>query len=127
VAHDDELEVFLEELAGLPFSSPRTEDQFSTAPEAGGTGDLYVFSTACDAGLPAFLMARQPMPVFLFLARAGDPKTPTDKIERLYLRDFLAKGFIPAPQWLSFRTGRVLHPPRLPGSRTEIDYAEVML
>jgi hypothetical protein len=121
IKEQDELEAFLEELAGIPFSPPRNEDRFSAAEE------LYVFSTACDAGLPGFLLARQPRPVFLFLVRSAGSGTPAEAAERLYLRNFLVQGFIPAPQWLVPKPARVGNPPKLPGARTEIDYAEVRL
>ncbi|MDR2485787.1 MAG: DUF58 domain-containing protein [Treponema sp.] len=123
IRDQDELELFLEGLASLPFSPPINENRFSAAQE----GAAYVFSTACDAGLPAFLLARQPKPVFLFFVRSAAPKTPADAIERLYLRDFPVKGCIPVPWWLVPRHSRALNPPKLPGSRSEIDYAEVRL
>jgi hypothetical protein len=115
------LEAFLDELAGLPFSPLQNEE----LPAQGG--DLYVFSTACDAGLPAFLLARQTMPVFLFLARPAGPGVRPGDIERISLRDFAARGFIPSPRWIFPRSGRILNPPGVPGGKTEIDYAEARL
>ncbi|MDR1636407.1 MAG: DUF58 domain-containing protein [Treponema sp.] len=126
IADQDELEAFLDELAGLPFSPPQNEDALAGA-SAGASGELYVFSTACDAGLPAFLLVRQAVPVFLFLARPAGPGARPRDIENISLRDFAAKGFVPSPYWLAPRPGRVLNPPRLPGGKTEIDYAEARL
>jgi hypothetical protein len=126
IADQDELETFLDELAGLPFFPPQNEGPLAGA-SGGSLGELYVFSTACDAGLPAFLLARQTMPVFLFLARAAGPGIRSEDIESISLRDFTAKGFIPSPYWLAPRPGRVLNPPQLPGGKMEIDYAEARL
>jgi hypothetical protein len=126
IGDQDELEAFLDELAGLPFSPPQNEGAVAEA-SAGSLGELYVFSTACDAGLPAFLLARQTAPVFLFLAKPAGPGIRPEDIESISLRDFTAKGFIPSPYWLFPRPGRVLNPPQLPGGKTEIDYAEARL
>lgn len=121
-----ELEAFLDELAGLPFSPPQNEGALAEVP-AGSSGELYVFSTACDTGLPAFLLARQTLPVFLFLARPAAPGVRPGDIENISLRDFFARGFLPSPYWLAPRPGRVLNPPRLPGGQTALDYAEARL
>jgi hypothetical protein len=126
IEDQDELEAFLDELAGLPFSPPQNDDAGSPL-ASGPLGELYVFSTACDAGLPAFLLARQTMPVFLFLAKPAVPGVRADNIENLSLRDFAARGFVPSPLWLFPRPGRVLNPPQIPGGKTEIDYAEARL
>jgi hypothetical protein len=123
IEDQDELEAFLDELAGLPFSPLQNED----AASAGSLGELYVFSTACDAGLSAFLLARQTAPVFLFLAKPAGPGIRPDDIESISLRDFMTKGFSPSPGWLFPRPRRVLNPPQLPGGKTEIDYAEARL
>jgi hypothetical protein len=122
IENQDELEAFLDELAVLPFAALQNED-----PVQGGQGGLYVFSTACDAGLPAFLLARQTLPVFLFFTRPAGPGAEPDDIESISLRDFAARGFIPSPRWLFPCSGRVLNPPRVPGGKTEIDYAEARL
>jgi hypothetical protein len=128
IEDEDELDAFLEELAGLPFSPPLNEDTASAVTE--NAGELYVFSTACDAGLPAFLLARQAMPVFVFLTRpAGKRSRPKEEVERLSVRDFAAKGFVPAPRWLipsKDRSIRDIALPPVPG-RVEIDYAEARL
>ncbi|MDR2500950.1 MAG: DUF58 domain-containing protein [Treponema sp.] len=121
----DELEAFLETLAGLPFCPSGNEDAFSLALDS-SAGPLYVFSTACDAGLPAFLLARQPKPVFLFFIQppsGGEARV----VERLSLSNFPAQGFFPLPQWPRFRSSRALRPPQLPNSGITIDYAKVGL
>jgi hypothetical protein len=127
IGDQDELEAFLDELAGLPFSPSQNEGAALAEASAGSLGELYVFSTACDTGLPAFLLARQAAPVFLFFARPAGPGVRPEDIENISLRDFAAKGFIPSPYWLAPRPGRVLNPPQLPGGKTEIDYAEARL
>jgi hypothetical protein len=124
IGDQEELEAFLEELAALPFSPSRQEGS-EAAPEA--KGELYVFSTACDAGLPAFLVARQSRPVFLFFTRPGASGIPTEEVETINLRDFTAKGIIPSPRWLfEIASGRnmILNPPRSPEGRIETGYAE---
>jgi hypothetical protein len=118
------LEAFLDELAGLPFSPPRN-DATGT-----GTGPLYVFSTACDTGLPAFLLTRQAVSLFLTRPADAGKGIPADGIERLSVRDFAAKGFVPSLRWLDPRKDRAI-PLSVNGAITngkvEIDYAEARL
>jgi hypothetical protein len=131
--NQDEIELFLEELAGLPFSPPRGEgfgdsETAPAAPEAGG--DLYVFSTPCDRGLGAFLISLHPRGFFLFFCCPVVPGIPPGEVESLYFRDFAAGGLVPFPQWPRFRTrSREASPNRSPpgvsGGRAEFGYAEV--
>jgi hypothetical protein len=124
IEDQDGLEAFLEELAGLPFSPSRYEDS-GAEPEA--KGDLYVFSTACDTGLLAFLAARRSRPVFLFFTRPPASGIPAGEAETVRLRAFTAKGIVPSPRWLlRIPSGRnmILNPPRNPDGRIEIEYAE---
>jgi hypothetical protein len=90
IEDEEDLDAFLEELAAVSFSPPRNE----TA-EA-GAGELFVFSTSCDAGLPGFLLACSPRPVSLFLAQSGEAA----ELETLRIRDFPAKGCIPSRRLL---------------------------
>ena len=96
IEDNEDLDAFLEELAGIPFSPPQNE-----APVPVGMGELYVFSTACDAGLPGFLLTCNPRPVFLFLAQPAEKNAAagTD-LETLRKRDFPINGCIPLPRWL---------------------------
>jgi hypothetical protein len=130
----DEIEAFLDTLAGLPFSPARQEGPvamenpgLSSAPPSGeNRGDLYVFSTACDWGLSAFLMSAA-RPVFLFLCRPALPRISPEKVERLYLRDFPAAGIAPPLHWLhprQDRPGGTLNPPLVSGGRAVFGYAE---
>jgi hypothetical protein len=96
IKDQDELEAFLDELAGLPFAPSRNEG----SGESGGAGELYVFSTACDGGLPAFLLARQARPVSLFLVRPPAPGIPREETEKIRAVDFAANGFTPSLRWL---------------------------
>jgi len=121
LGNQEEIESFLEELAAVSFSPPQNEDIAGVRTE-GGTGELYVFSTACDSALPAFLLARQDKPLTLFLVQGA--KAGTEGSECLRLRDFLANGSFPLICWLQPGKGRQL---RIPGSRFEIDYAEIRL
>jgi len=135
---DEEINAFLEELAVLPFSPAHNEE--SSLPQA--EGELYVFSTSCDAALPAFLLAQQGRPLSLFLTRnvprekarskkARREKTTLIKTEResLLLRDFFAGGSVPLPRWLLPRRWFPGHEQqlRVSSSRMMIDYAETRL
>jgi hypothetical protein len=137
VKDQDEIDAFLEELAALPFVPAQNEDGMS----AEGGGEIYVFSTACDSGLPAFLLMRQMQPLSLFLAqnlpvkagapskgnlqKGGPPKggTPSE-CEWLRLRDFPAGGFVPRPRWFFKRQKRQIG---VRTGRMALDYAEVRL
>jgi hypothetical protein len=98
IKDQDELEAFLDELAGLPFAPSRNEG--SGEVRGAAAGELYVFSTACDEGLPAFLLARQTQPVSLFLARPPAPGIPREETEKIRAADFAVNGFTPSLRWL---------------------------
>ena len=117
INNQEELEVFLEELAGFSFFPPQNEP-FT----AGTLGEIVVFSTACDIGLSGFLLACQPKEAFLFLVQPAI--TEKENIETLYTRDFLAKGCIPFLRW--FFPGTV-KPLNAASSRMELSYAELRL
>jgi hypothetical protein len=109
----EDLDAFLEELAGLSFSPPQNEVAVMQ-----NMGELYVFSTACDSGLTGFLLACNPRPVSLYLVQPAEAElkqTRTEyknlpargveikkaaKSETLYIRDFPAKGCFPPLPWL---------------------------
>jgi len=99
IEDQEDLDSFLEELAGISFSAPQNE---SAAPVDALNSQLYVFSTACDAGLPGFLMACAPRPVCLFLAQPQMPPAlrQTTESEILFKLSFLSNGCIPYPRWL---------------------------
>jgi len=94
----EDLDSFLDELAGISFSAPQNE----AAAPAGANGQLYIFSTACDAGLPGFLMACAPRPVSLFLTQPDMPPAlrQTVEPETLYKLKFLSNGCIPFLRWM---------------------------
>ncbi|MDR1286704.1 MAG: DUF58 domain-containing protein [Treponema sp.] len=137
IAGQDELDNFLEELAALPFAPPRNEDPGGDAgalPRA-SSGELYVFSTACDAGLPSFLLARREKAVSLFFVRPPFPVLRGEQAEKdgsamesekIRVRDFAVMGFVPDPFWLLLpgNRARVFPVPVLPGL---VDYAEAVL
>ena len=121
---DEDIEAFLDDLAALPFCPAANEE----APPA-RSSEIYVFSTACDTSLPAFLLMRQGQPISLFMAahnRKGS-QPHASSIDRLYLKDFLTLGTLPHLRWLkpkrqgSSASGASL----VSSSRTMIDYAEV--
>jgi hypothetical protein len=116
----EDLDAFLEELAGLPFSPPRNEEILPA-----NAGELYVFSTACDAGLSGFLLACNPRPVSLFLIQPTEKKTAAvTEPEKLFISSFPAMGCIPLPQWFSGRKVRQLG---AHANRVEMIYAETGL
>jgi hypothetical protein len=121
----DELEQFLEELAAIPFAPSRHND--ASGDLAGAiAGELYVFSTACDGGLPAFLLSRQTVPTYVFLARPPVLGAALEGVERLHARDFVLDGLVPDPRWLLFPKNRhagTLNARPGPGGLL-VDYAE---
>jgi hypothetical protein len=133
---DNEIEAFLEELAALPFFPAQNEE--GSPPQNGG--ELYVFTTACDAALPSFLLAQQGRPLSLFFVlnapkeRVAHEKAikgqerynrgkKTEPFASLLLRNFFAGGVVPRVRWfprkapqLNINTGNAM-----------IDYAEIRL
>jgi hypothetical protein len=124
----EEIDVFLEEFASVPFSVIQNE---GAVVQGEGKGELYVFSTACDLALPAFLLAQQGRPVSLFLAENTPEEKKTDlkstavygDCDYLRLRAF-AEGFVPFPCWfLPTRKQRI----NVNCGRMMIDYAEICI
>ena len=113
----EDLDNFLEELAGLPFSPPQNETAALSS-----AGDLYIFSTACDSGLPGFLVSCNPRPVSLFLAQPEAPEK--HERETLRVREFPAMGCVPLPRWIVRRNIKQL---TVHAGREEFNYAEVKL
>ncbi len=133
IEDSEDLENFLETLAGLSFLPPKNEGIVSS-----GTGDMYVFSTACDKGLPGFLLACHPRPVSLFIVQPKreivnkELKKTKDKskalarpeYETLYKRAFPAKGCALLPRWLSKTR---INPMNVDAYRIEKIFAETKL
>ena len=133
IMDEEDLDAFLEELAGFSFLPPVNEA--AIAPNA---GDLYVFSTACDDGLPAFLLACNPRPVTLFISQPAEQRIKNNEqrteskkpiaetkleTEKLYIKDFLQKGCIP-----SFRLfNKGIKPLGVNTGRMEVNYAEIKI
>jgi hypothetical protein len=115
----EDLDAFLEELAGISFAPPQYE-----APLAQSAGELYVFSTACDFGLPSFLIACNPRPVSLFMIQSPQAPASAQQPETLRKRDFPAHGCLPLPRWLV--RGRV-KPLGIHAGKVETMYAETRL
>ncbi|MCL2093393.1 MAG: DUF58 domain-containing protein [Treponema sp.] len=116
--HDlEEIDAFLEELAPIPFYPAQQEEGPLSQ------GEIYVFSTACDLNLQAFLLSHQGKPLSLFLAQHGSG-TEENLPQKLRLRDFPAQGLVP----LSYRY--LVHHRRqlkLHSSRMLIDYGDLGL
>jgi hypothetical protein len=108
IEDSDDLDAFLEDLAGLSFVSPQNEAAITPA----AAGEMYVFSTACDTGLNAFIVANNPRPVSLFFVQAAvrtkkkkkkgpeEPAVQEPEITSLYKRNFFISGCVPKPRWL---------------------------
>jgi hypothetical protein len=133
IEDSEDLEDFLEALAGLSFLPAKNEGIVSA-----GTGDMYVFSTACDKGLSGFLLASHPRPISLFivqpkrqivnkeLKKTGDKnkKNARPEYETLYKRNFPAKGCALLPRWFSKTR---INPMNVDAHRIERIYAETKL
>ncbi|MCL2231613.1 MAG: DUF58 domain-containing protein [Treponema sp.] len=121
---DEDIQAFLEELCAIPFFPPQNES--SVLPQT--EGELYIFSTACDTALPAFLLTQQGRPYSLFLAQntPGGKNTADKKpdVENLYLRDFFSGTFAPLPRWFPQGRRQLLN---VSGGRMMVDYAETRL
>jgi len=114
----EELEAFLEKLAALPFSPATNQPPMEAA-----SGELFVFSTACDRGLQSFLITCNPRPVTVFLVESADDKR-RDKAETLAVSEFAGAGCVPLPRWLFRRDKRRL---TVAADRIERDYADTCL
>jgi len=134
IEDDEDLDAFLEELAGFSLLPPKIENALSS-----GAGDLYVFSTACDIGLPAFLLACNPRPVTLFLSQPAERRAENKEqvtkgnkqieavkfeTEKLSMGDFTSKGCFAQARW--FVDGKV-NPLGVNSGRMEINYAGINL
>ncbi|MCL2410960.1 MAG: DUF58 domain-containing protein, partial [Treponema sp.] len=109
IENKDDLEAFLEELACITFLPPLNETLQT------GVGDMYVFSTACDVGLPTFLLANSQRAVNLFIVQPEDltkrsrdsqlkntaavSKKSDTEIENLRFSNFTFKGCNPPLRW----------------------------
>ena len=132
----DDLDEFCEELAAVSFFPARHETGMET-----GKGDLYVFSTACDSGLPAFLLANSIRPVTLFIVQPEEskptsvkthrliklfskPKETEADIEILRLTDFDLKGTTSDIKWLGKNN---IKPLGVQAAKTEVFYAGIRI
>jgi hypothetical protein len=134
IEDDEDLEAFLDELAGLSFMPSVNEAVTNIAQK---TGEVYIFSTACDIGLSAFLLTCNPRPVTLFISQPPEKEqkskdfksldlksqTPCEK-EILRLSDFYSKGCNTPAHWLVLNK---VKPLSVNTNRMEINYAGVKL
>jgi hypothetical protein len=114
IEDEKDLDAFLEELAALSFSPPQNETPVP------GAGEIFIFSTSCDAGLQGFIFACSPRPVSLFLAQSGKAA----ELETLRLRDFPAKGCVPSVRLLARNRIKRLG---VQANRVEMLYAETKI
>jgi hypothetical protein len=114
----EEIEAFLEKLSALPFSPSVNEHPMESSP-----GELFVFSTACDRGLQAFLIACNPRPVTVFIVESAADKR-RDEVTTLAVSDFTRAGCVPLPGWLFRRDKRRM---TVAAEHIERDYADTCL
>ena len=89
----DEIDSFPGELAALSFAPVNAE---SPPMPSADKGDIYIFSTSCDTGLPAFLLSKAAQKTTLFLSHNFVPKGEENhNTALLRLSDFPALGFLP--------------------------------
>jgi hypothetical protein len=140
IEDEEDLDAFLEELAGTGFSPPQNEALFPH-----GADEIYVFSTACDTELNGFLLACNPRPVSLFLVQplhekesvksklsvwkkplspAGTEPKKDAETETLRKMDFPANGCFPLPRFLIRGKIKQLG---VHAGKTEIIYVETKL
>jgi len=125
----EELDAFLEELAGIPFVSPQHVMELTQ-----GNGDIYVFTTAFDYWLHSFLAACVLRPVTLFVTQTASVLQPPDKkdtspreIETLRINDFILNGCSVSPAWLKRFKMKPISAGSVNTGKTDIFYAEVKL
>jgi len=118
IEDDEDLDGFLEELGGFSFLPPKHDNAVRA-----GAGDIYVFSTACDTGLQAFLLACNPRPVTLFMSQTGN-FTENKDTEILRLTDFASKGCIAPASWF---VGGKVKPLGVNINKMETNYAEIKI
>jgi hypothetical protein len=119
IEDQDDLEVFLDELAGFSFLSPQSEPIVTK-----GAGDMYVFSTACDIGLPGFILMNNPRPITVFIIQPSEKIAVNPEVEILCLNDFTFNGCEPDLRWFA---GSKVKPLGVQASKIEPFYARVKL
>ena len=126
IEDNDDLDAFFEELAGLSFLPPQNE--INAGALHSKSGDMYVFSTACDMGLTSFLLFSNPRPVTLFIVQPAEkkPKSKEQKAETeiLHLSDFDSKGCASSARWL---TKNKIKPLGVQANKVEMFYAGIKL
>ncbi|MCL2211591.1 MAG: DUF58 domain-containing protein [Treponema sp.] len=128
IEDDEDLDLFLEELAALSFLPPVNETvQTVSGSGAEKKGDIYVFSTACDSGLQSYLLACNHRPVTLFLLQPPEKSAEQSaKTEPEFLRigDFNSKGCILSPRLL--KRGNI-KPLAIRANKIDMYYAGIKL
>jgi hypothetical protein len=136
IEDNDDLDAFFEELAGMSFLPPQHELGATFASPASmksasvkpNTGDVYIFSTACDTGLPAFLLSLNLRPVTLFIIQPGissvNQNEPAQEDEILFSKDFASKGITFPAHWF---VGSKMKPMGVQANKVEMFYARVKL
>jgi len=115
----DDLDAFFEELACLSFAPPQNEQASKS-----GTGDVYIFSTACDVMLSAFIASCNPKPVSLFLVQSKNSKKQKEEVEFLSVQDFVSKGCYLPSSWFMKQKVKPLN---IQTEKKEMFYAEIKI
>jgi len=130
IEDEEDLDAFLEELAGLSFMPVQNETGMQT-----GKDDIYIFSTACDFGLNSFLLSNNQRPATIVLIQPSG-KNLSEEIETLRISDFTSRGCIPSSNWFlrsrydhlhGQRPYGKLNPLSVGANKVEMFYAETKL
>ncbi|MDR2964673.1 MAG: DUF58 domain-containing protein [Treponema sp.] len=127
IEDEEDLDEFLEKLSCLTFVPPQNETSVITGAK---NSEVYVFSTACDTGLPSFLLASNPRPVTLFITQTNQiaKNANTKDVEYFYKRNLLLNGCIPLPgQFIRWLFRSKIKPMNVQTAKTAINYAGTML
>jgi len=122
IEDDEDMDSFLEELASLSFLPPQNESARAASADKPNTGDIYIFSTACDTGLQSYLLACVPRPVALVLIQPMD--AVSNDFETLHIKDFNSRGCVLHPQLLKREK---VKPFSIGANKAEIFYAGIKL
>jgi uncharacterized protein (DUF58 family) len=130
-----DLEEFAADIAGLSYSSAAAAPSAVDPGDPFAAGELYVFSSAFDLRLPAFLGSRNGEITHLFITvpvqngfgKKGKGPPEARRKQTCRIRDLFREELFPDPRVLRPRRAPVLHGiPRPARGRVEADYTEVL-
>jgi hypothetical protein len=139
IQSEEDVSAFLDDLAEMGFMPAGVSASASAAPSSAGaasqeSGELYLFSTPFDTGLPALLAARGESPSYLYMTMpAKRPRSAAysgnrSEAEVFHIGSVFAEGFLPVSGFISRRNIPELAAAPVPRKGSlEISYAEVRL